>query len=81
MLVSRDIYILLEFFNFLIWTFYGLDIIALLIIKRRNKKAKFNCVSPVKFEPSNQPEEIGYKMDVRKIKHSFVNSKFKIILF
>ena len=35
MILSSDIYGLIEFFSFLIWIFYGINMICLIILKRR----------------------------------------------
>jgi amino acid transporter len=35
MTAFSNIYQLLDFFNFLIWIFYGLDIVALFILRKR----------------------------------------------
>ena len=35
MIAFSNIYQLLDFFNFLIWVFYGLDIVALFILRKR----------------------------------------------
>ncbi len=40
MIIFSDIYQLLDFFNFLIWMFYGLNMVALLILKRKNNKSE-----------------------------------------
>ncbi len=36
MTAFSSIYQLLDFFNFLIWIFYGLDIVALFILRKRD---------------------------------------------
>ena len=42
MILSSDIYALLEFFTFLIWIFYALNLLALLVLKKRKDKMKKN---------------------------------------
>lgn len=55
MLISSDIYGLLEFYSFLIWFFYGLDIVALLVIRYKIKK------NP---DPKQTAESDGFKLKV-----------------
>jgi hypothetical protein len=42
MILSSDIYALLEFFTFLIWIFYALNLLALLVLKKRKDNLKKN---------------------------------------
>jgi len=63
MLISSDIYGLLEFFSFVIWFFYGLDIVALLVIKNRLKKNK-NEIQP-KIVTEETEEDNEFKLEVR----------------
>jgi hypothetical protein len=69
MLISSDIYGLLEFFSFVIWFFYGLDIVALLVIKNRLKKNK-NEIQP-KIVTEETEEDNEFKLEVRDFFHPF----------
>ena len=62
MIAFSSIYQLLDFFNFLIWVFYGLDIIALFILRKRDNIENKN--------------ENGFKLKVIMQKH-FIRKKFK----
>jgi hypothetical protein len=62
MLISSDIYGLLEFFSFVIWFFYGLDIVALLVIKYRLKNLK-NEAQP-KTEVEESEDNNDFKLEV-----------------
>jgi hypothetical protein len=46
MILSSDIYGLIEFFSFLIWIFYGLNILCLIILKRRRSNAIGHSAEP-----------------------------------
>jgi hypothetical protein len=46
MILSSDIYGLIEFFSFLIWIFYGLNILCLIILKRRRSNAIGHASEP-----------------------------------
>ena len=63
MLISSDIYGLLEFFSFVIWFFYGLDIVALLVIKYRIKKTKNEAAQP-KTEVEESEGNSDFKLEV-----------------
>jgi amino acid transporter len=47
MLISSDIYGLIDFFSFFIWFFYGLNITALLVIKYKKKKQQKNVAEKI----------------------------------
>ena len=66
MLISSDIYGLLEFFSFLIWFFYGLDIVALLVIKYRLRREKNNeqTKKAQKQEEEDDEENSEFKLEV-----------------
>jgi hypothetical protein len=72
MLISSDIYGLLEFFSFVIWFFYGLDIVALLVIKYRLKNLK-NEAQP-KTEVEESEDNNDFKLEV--ISTKCTNYKF-----
>jgi hypothetical protein len=59
MILSSDIFVLLEFFNFLIWIFYALNIVALFVLKRRARKARVGDAI------SKSAGKKEYKLDVK----------------
>ena len=62
MLISSDIYGLLEFFSFVIWFFYGLDIVALLVIKYQLKNLKNEAQPKIEVEESEDNND--FKLEV-----------------
>ncbi len=70
MILSSDIYALLEFFTFIIWIFYALNLFALLIIKRRNAKEVANVeVTPA--NGNNVSKKREYKLNVNFLELKF----------
>ena len=79
MILSSDIYGLIEFFSFLIWIFYGLNILCLIILKKRRYSSIRNTLdlNTKKVDPS----EKEHHLEVSRLKINIKFNIFEIKLF
>lgn len=71
MILISNIYQLIDFFTFLTWIFYALDIAALFVLRKRAEK--------VSCEPESTSSESDYKLKV--IKNYLIQLNIKFVFY